>query len=285
MDSGLPGESGNKQKLLRLLPPVLRARDFYIYLEGGQRLVDLWLYGGRSALGHKPANTVRELKNAAGRGLFAPFPNVAEKRFVKALAKLFPERRFKVYGSKDSLGRALEKQGLKTEELTDPAFHHGEEDASADCKISLWRPFLEKSISAPLLAPVLPWPFAPWPLVYDSSLDEKNEERFLQSDIVSPVILAPAARAIHDLLAAETLRSKIKFLKIENALNKAECKWQRQGIYLSRKHGAYGDWNGLWLHFLENGFLLPPDPCEPLILPGMISPGEEAKLAGLLGSC
>jgi hypothetical protein len=33
---------------------------------------------------------------------------------------------------------------------------------------------------------------------------------------------------------------------------------------------------------LEEGFLIPPAPAEPLILPGILSPGEEAKLAALL---
>jgi len=33
--------------------------------------------------------------------------------------------------------------------------------------------------------------------------------------------------------------------------------------------------------FLYNGFLLPPVPSQPLILPGRFSPGEEAKPAKL----
>jgi hypothetical protein len=36
--------------------------------------------------------------------------------------------------------------------------------------------------------------------------------------------------------------------------------------------------------FLEKGFLLPPSPHEPLILPGMLSQGEETKLANLLSA-
>jgi hypothetical protein len=38
----------------------------------------------------------------------------------------------------------------------------------------------------------------------------------------------------------------------------------------------------LFRHFLDNGFLLPPVPSQPLILPGVLSQGEEAKLAGVL---
>jgi hypothetical protein len=39
---------------------------------------------------------------------------------------------------------------------------------------------------------------------------------------------------------------------------------------------------GIFRQFLEQGFLLPPSQDQPLILPGILSPGEEAKLAELL---
>ncbi|MCL2479656.1 MAG: hypothetical protein FWF22_09145, partial [Treponema sp.] len=99
--------------------------------------------------------------------------------------------------------------------------------------------------------------------------------------LVSPVILAAAARAIYDLIAAGVQGNRPKFIKIEKALA-AGTKWQRQDIYLTYKDGARADWIGLWKRFLERGFLLPPSPMEPLILPAMLSAGEEAKLADLL---
>ncbi|MDR0642588.1 MAG: hypothetical protein LBG07_09025, partial [Treponema sp.] len=42
-------------------------------------------------------------------------------------------------------------------------------------------------------------------------------------------------------------------------------------------------WEELYRRFLDGGFLIPPGPGAPLILPGSLSPGEEAKLAALLG--
>jgi len=38
------------------------------------------------------------------------------------------------------------------------------------------------------------------------------------------------------------------------------------------------EWETLFKQFLEAGFLLPPTPSFPLILPAEMSDGEEAKL-------
>jgi len=81
------------------IPNVLRARGYRLYLANGKRLVDLWLNGGSAVLGHTPSNLLRELKNTASRGLYAPFPHFTEARFVKALLKLFPEHSFRYYAA------------------------------------------------------------------------------------------------------------------------------------------------------------------------------------------
>jgi hypothetical protein len=38
----------------------------------------------------------------------------------------------------------------------------------------------------------------------------------------------------------------------------------------------------LFKKFLAGGFLIPPEPQEPLILPGELSAGEAAKLSGVI---
>jgi hypothetical protein len=97
----------------------------------------------------------------------------------------------------------------------------------------------------------------------------------------SPVLLAAAARGIYDLLASPE-RGKPVFPRISKALkNPANSMWQRQGIYLNLKEKT--EWETLFTHFLEAGFLIPPTPSQPLILPGEMSDGEEAKLAAALG--
>jgi hypothetical protein len=282
-------------ELLRLLPPVLRARDFRLYTQGGRRFVDLWQNNGRAILGHTPPNLLRELKNTANRGLMSPFPHPLEKRLNKALVKLFPNKIFRIYADDASLYRALESAGFpRNISIPDPAFT----PKTAPGAISLWRPFLNLSNTnaatalSSLLIPILPFSLSPKVLV----LEESRSPEFPPSDIIPPLILAAAARGIHDLIAATPERGSTVFPKINKILyggtaaaNSGEGpakKWRRQGIYLTYTSAVDEDsYAALFRRFLDGGFLLPPSPHEPLILPGpgTLSPGEEARLAELLG--
>jgi hypothetical protein len=261
--------------LLRLLPPVLRARDFHLYIEGtkavkkgGRRncLVDLWLYGGKALLGHKPPNQLRELKNTAERGLLVPFPHPQERRFIKALARLFgdfPDRAFRVYKDGQALNAALEAAGLPYPETIRP-FH----------------PAFSGPLPRCCLLPV-PHPLAPPVLVLHKDLDPLLSP----GSLIPPAILAVSTRAVYDLVAAAPDREKVRYKKIEKALAGKDCQWRLEGIYVTPKEAAAAAaWGDVWNVFLESGFLLPPSPDDPLILPGIMSPGEEAKLAGLLAS-
>ena len=261
----------SERGLLKLLPRVLRARDFHLYLENGKRLTDLWLTGGRAILGHKPPRVLGELKNAAERGLFSPLPHPMERRFLKALSELFPGKAFRLYADSGSLRRALE--------------------GAAEKKVSLWRPFAEQLMisrssdgisddnqqETRVLIPVLPWPLGPEALVLEKDMDAS----FPAGEIIPPVLLAPATRALYDLLAVikDGSRDGRVYRKIEKALK--DSPWRRRGIYLTTEMDKekYSD---LFKRFLEGGFLIPPSPTEPLILPASMSDGEEAKLAELL---
>jgi len=260
------------KELLRLLPKVLRARNFHLYLENGKRLVDLWLAGGRAVLGHKPPNIVRELKNAAERGLFTPLPHPMERRFLKALGELFPDRSFRLYADSGSLQRTLLEKGVSS-------------------PVPLWRPFfMEQGIQisnsnpspqfllpSPFFIPVLPWPLGPEVLV----LEKGMEASFPPGDIIPPVLLAPATRALYDLVAKIRNPDRQRYHKIEKVLGGGKSLWCRQGIYLTTETTGE-EYASLFKGFLEGGFLLPPSPSEPAILPAAMSEGEEAKLAGLL---
>jgi hypothetical protein len=290
-EPALPERENSARSLLGLIKPVLRARDFRLYTQGGGRLVDLWQYNGAAILGHTPPGALRALKNTAERGLFVPFPHPMENRFLKALSRLFPDRVFRFYADTPSLRRALVCSGFPLsgeEPFFDPAL-----SPPSGRTLSLWRPFLadpkeavedslgkDSSGLAPLLVPVLPWPAAPQVLALDPALEKSYS--FPPSDPVSPVFLAAALRAIYDLIAAGPERGRIRFRIVKKAL--AQSKWRRRGIYLSLAGSAdNGAYTGLFRRFLEGGFLLPPVRDQPLILPGCLSPGEEAKLARLLG--
>jgi hypothetical protein len=250
------------------MPEIHRARGWRLYAKDGSRIVDLWQYGGRALLGHTPPGLLRALKNSAERGLFAPFPHFAEERLRKALAALLPGRRFRFYSGGDSLDAALAAAAQLS-----------------GCAGELWRPFLEQP-SGPLFIPVLPFPFpgAPAVLALALELDTAPE---LPAETVSPTALAAAARCVWDLIAASPGRGKPCFPKLDAVLSRDSAgsrNWRRQGIYLSYSAGpdsGNGNYPVLFRRFLDNGFLLPPSPSGPAILPGELSPGEEAKLAGL----
>jgi hypothetical protein len=295
----ISGDVTGQGGLLHLVPPIRRAREFRLYTEDGRRLADLWQYGGAAVLGHTPPGVLRELKNTAERGLFAPLPSRLEGRFIKALSRLFPGRVFRVYAGEHTLEGALARADYAPRrDWPDPALgapgvpdtppypaHPGAPGFPHPGPLSLWRPFLhtgdQRGLAVPgdipALMPVLPQGQAPWVLALDPSVGG----RFPPSDIIAPVTLAAAARGIYDLIAAAPERGVPCFPRINRALSQGP--WRRRGIYLRLGETPGVDsYTRLFQRFLEGGFLLPPGPGLPLILPGLLSPGEEAKLAGLL---
>jgi hypothetical protein len=244
--------------LLEMLPPIERLRGFRLY-GGGRRFVDLWQCGGAAILGHKPANVVHDLKNAAERGLFAPLPSTAGRRFTKALERLFPGKAFKVYQDWSAVS------GYKS--------------------LPLWRPFYPSESGGAYVVgewdafrPILPFPSAPAVVVC------KNENEYPDGGFLPPFLLAAATRAIYDLLARPE-RGLVRFRRIKQAFKQPETllNWRMDGIYISPlRAGAAKDWPGVFRRFLDNGFLLPPNPLDPLILPGELSEGEEHLLSNLL---
>jgi len=267
-----PNEETN---LLNSVPVVLRARGFRLYTQDGKRLVDLWLNGGAAILGHTPPNLLREIKNTASRGLYAPLPHFSQSRFLKALSKLFPGRAFRLYAAPpQELAELFSKAELFT-----------------TGSVAIWRPFtnadspfaVEKN--APLLVPVLPgiqlWRGGlPLGLCVVAGESECQLTELPAGDILPPVLLAAATRGVYDILAVPQ-RAKPHYPRINKALQKSP--WQRQGIYLSLKEKPDSQkWAALFRQFLDAGFLLPPDQNQPLILPGELSDGEEAKLAAVL---
>ena len=267
--------------LLRLIPTITRTRDFRLYTKDRQRLVDLWQNGGAAVLGHTLPSLLKELKNTASRGLYAPFPHFLEDRYIKALSRIFPGRNFRLYAAPPSELEALVAKG------------------TGKAAAKLWRPFLDPAApfsvpenSPPVLIPVVPgiqgWhkglPYGLCVLAVNPDFEKTNP--MPPGNILSPVLLAVAARGLYDLIAAAPGRVKLKYPRIEKTLKNSRpetSRWRRQGIYLSPPQElSQEEWAALFRRFLEAGFLLPPVPYQPAILPGILSPGEEAKLAGLL---
>jgi hypothetical protein len=248
-------------------------------------------------LGHTPPLVLRDFKNAAERRLFTPLPHFFETRFLKALSLLFPGRIFRVYGPGTSLRVILEAAGFDGSVVRDPAFGSTGAAAASSGGVSLWRPFINPGAPlsvnehVPVLIPVLPvmpahysagkkeasWPCGLGVLALDPEFEK--DRAFPPSDVIAPVIFAAAARGIYDLTAAADERN-VPFHKLR------EGAWRRRGIYLvPDTQPDAARYAALFRRFLEGGFLLPPDPGFPPILPGVLSPGEEAALSKLLECC
>jgi len=261
--------SNEQLSLLRLVPEVLRAREFRLYTKAG-RLVDLWQNNGAAVLGHTPPSLLKELKNTASRGLYAPFPHFMEARYHKALSRIFPNRTFRLYSAPPPELETLAAKGNAV----------------------LWRPFtnpaspLEVPEDPQVLIPVVPG-IQTWrgglPLGF-CVLAIKGETDISPGDFLPPVPLAAAVRGVYDLISAAQARANQAYPRVAAALKNSPTKfWRRGGIYLTpAQKPSQTEWAGLFRRFLENGFLLPPHPSQPLILPGVLSPGEETKLAFLL---
>ena len=255
-----------KRELLRLLPNILRARDFHLYLDGGKRITDLWLYGGKLLLGHKAAGFLKDLKNSGERGLFSPLPHFSEKRFIKALHAIFPGSAFRLYNEEINLFYAITN-------------YLGVDTYSNFSELPLWRPFGDPYTKNDrgFVVPILPCPLGPYVLVLDKNLEEKIPN----GEIISPVILAAAASSLFKLI--RTAKEDFPpYYKIEKALKNSN--WHRKGIYLNINTAYHKkeEYEEVFKKFFEGGFLLPPSPDEPAILPALMSSGEEAKLASLL---
>jgi hypothetical protein len=291
-------DEGAATARLGLVPAISRARGFRLYTPDGRRIVDLWQYGGRAVLGHNPPAVLREMKNTAERGLFAPFPGPHEKRFLKALSALLPCYGFRLFPGDTALRRFLAASGISAA-VRDPALSPlaaslsmpAVSQAEPSPPPVLWRPFLDSKSrtapaggAAPFLIPVLPlpWAGAPRVLAFDLANAAASAVMADAGDPLSPVILAAATRAVYDLIAALD-RGRPAFPKIARVLSQGGF-WRLRGIYLSLAAvPGDGDYTALFCRFLDAGYLLPPIPGGPLILPGELSPGEEAKLAALLG--
>lgn len=244
------------QASLALLPPVKRARGYRLYT-GDKRIVDLYLDGGRAALGHNAPGVLREMKNAAERSLFAPYPSCYTRRFEKALTLLFPGKSCVVYETLAAVPAAIRKNA------------------------PVWRPFM-KTDGAALLA-LLPHPLAPVALAVEprsafaAPEDGRTPELYGKDFRPSPVILALTTRAIYDVLHTPE-RGAVAYRRVDEALA-AGGTWKREGIYLSLKERADdAAWTAVFKRFLDAGFLIPPTQDDPLVLPGELSEGEEAKL-------
>lgn len=271
------------------MPRIVRARFHYLYDHRGRRYIDLAASGGRAILGARPEGLSRELKNVLARGLLQSYPSVYARRLKNQTAGLIPTHGdIRILAGPERIPPALALAGAAAGGLLDPAL----EELTPDCA-ALWRPFCPADWNkAAVLVPVLPFPgdFAPALLCFRTGAGAAGPKDKLKDEPAAALLLAGLARAAALLAAAlaETAgpasAGKTPGGKKPPVWGDFDgLGWPRKGPYLRfpRVEGEYPDF---FRRGLQAGYILPPDPREPVIIPGELSPGEAAGLKKFLAA-
>jgi hypothetical protein len=256
------------ENLASHIPLIKRARDFRLYDIGGRRFVDLYRNHGRLLFGHKPPLLVNTLKQILEKGLLADLPSVYTKRLTKALANLFPDYKTILVTPSQSrleawLSEYLGKE-IQLSDVTDPLLP----EKGTINEISLWRPFFSGNTASEAIIPLLPFGFGnTLSILCIKGLFTPTDV----PELVSPFILAGAIHALH-LLAKTTLPEWYG-----TNLFGTMPYFRQKDIYLVSQC-TKETYARVFLHFLQNGFLLSPHYPEPSVLPFELSSGELKKL-------
>ncbi len=244
--------------LIKLLPLIKRARNYYLYDNQGNRFLDLFLDNGRALAGHRPNGLSLAIKNGISRGLYAPYPSVYSKRIKKLLLSEFS--RFSQYGLYRNLDRFLT---LFPGELivSDPAV------SQVETECCLWRPYLPVGNLCNMLIVRFPFPGSDVVAVL-SDTDHKLPE----SDIIAPYICSGFIRSFYDLKKRIKDQDEDCWTLLDGTKH-----WERKGPYLKPlcSEAAYEQ---LFQLYLDCKILLSPDYNIPSICASDLSEGDVRAL-------
>jgi hypothetical protein len=274
--------------LLRLLPPVRRARGNRLYTADGKRFLDLWLDDGRGILGDRDRYTRTVAANAADKGLTRPYPGLYDARFIKTVEATWPG--FGTIRLFSSEGRALAAAALilgiqpspgASSMLIDSAARpSGTTDAaiSGSPRLAIARPFAVIPETCDLALPRLPCPrpFSPWCLMARDGTAAAQTLSAEEGDLVPAQTLVSAARGLSSLEASvrdgygEALWTRF---------DKRMGAWfERSGPYLFPRATPAG-YEAFFRAALEGGALLSPLQNTPSVIPPDFDDGELMKLS------
>lgn len=263
--------------LLRLLPPIRRARGNRLYAADGRRFLDLWLDDGRGILGERDRATRTMAANAADKGLTRPYPGLYDARFAKAVAAAWPGfGTVRTFSSEraalDAAARVLGSSPRVVDTAATPSSEHG-----AGPIVALARSFAAVPDGVDVAMPRLPCPrpYAPSCLMARDGTpaaaalaSEPGELVPAQSTFAAARGLASLESAVRDGYGEETWA---RFDKRLGAF------FARTGPYLFAKVDA-GSYDGFFRAALDGGALVSPRFDAPSVIPPDFDDGELVKL-------
>ena len=262
--------------LINHLPPIKRARGYRLYDYNQRVYIDLYQNGGRAVLGHRAFRLTTVIKDVISKGTIFDLPSIYTKRLEQALSRRFPDFPY-VYLAGSPEGALRIAALYLGREISNRHICNPFNPTKRKCDILRSYPFLkdaQREERASVLMPVIPFVMSGSP----AALCFRNTppEGFPLSELISPVVLAGALRALNDL---KNYRQADWF---KEDLLKDKRGWLQRGIYITAnfEEELYA---GVFKNFLEKGVLLNPDYREPSILPAEASPGELKRMVDLFG--
>ena len=255
--------------LLRLLPPIRRARGNRLYAADGRRFLDLWLDDGRGILGDGDRRARTFAANAADKGLTRPYPGLYDARFAKAVRENWPGfTAVRLFSSEERALAAVSRMLGEAEA--------GSAAIAGSC-VSVARPFAPLADDVEVAIPRLPGPrpFSPWCVM------ARSEKLFagVAGDLVPAQSLVAAARGLASVQTAiREGYGEPLWARFDRRLG---AFFDRCGPYLSPKPYP-GGLEAFFRAALEGGALVSPRPDAPSVIPPDFDDGELARLAKAL---
>lgn len=226
---------------------ITRARGPFLYTQKNVRLTDLNQEGGRAILGwDSSAYTV--FKNVLSKGLAGSFNCAYKGQLQKAVSELLGcQRKIFFFSNKKA---AMEAALLLDAQST-----------------SVYKPFAGVDYSAVknvIVAPPLPWTNNFW-ILAASGIGQPNDSdpANIPSENFPPALLAAAARAVYDLMAAIKVRQEKDFFIYDKVLSKF---FERRSCWL-RPKVPQEKYDAFVLACLDAGVLVNPDYNADSIVP------------------
>jgi len=260
--------------LLRLLPPIRRARLWRLYAEDGRRFLDLWMDGGRSLLGAKGQGLGTSIKAAVDMGLLRPLPSVWEGRATRAVKLAFPGYAGALaFRNEERAVRELDSVLGRPAIILDSASREmGPEEAD----VLVLRPFGESLPRRPAALPRFALPLLPCPSALGCAfILFRDEAEAMGGELVPPAALACAAGALRELAAFAKGYGEQLWRRADRRLGPL---FERKGPYLYPRC-AEADYGVFFRRALEAGLLISPRFDLPSILPADFDDGELAALS------